>query len=332
MDEDNMGGAPYAKLAWFAKFLRTRQLSAFDNIIGVSGYKGVGKSTFGLQVVRKYQAMYFDTRYLRVKEVVAFSNEDVQDKLANMRKYGIFIPDEAARFAMGEDWMKADNKELKKILAQCREPKRLCALMNIPRLKWLDKKYLGGLIDSWVWIPMRGIAFVFLPDINPAEDDPWHLKEMRKSMKYINMFTDPDKIRRQIERHPCYLDTITFPKLPEKIYQRYLDLRTERTLGQLQRSYKSQRQLAFIAAANFYYRYEDITEAIKDTKQNRPTWRLLEEELFKDPKTGKGAIAFSSLRRNVKPLAEKHDMRLRAGEEGDEPEQKPEEKPELKPL
>ena len=147
-----------------------------------------------------------------------------------------------------------------------------------------------------------------MPDLNPGQSDPWHLKWMFKKIKYVNMFHDAEQIMKRVQKHPCYLDFLTFQKLPAKVEEKYLELRNERTQAEEYKSYRTQKQLAFIAAMNFYYRWSEISAAVDRTKQNRPTWRLVSEHLFRDPESGKSAIPFSGLRQNVMPLAERHGL------------------------
>src|SRR3990167_6521052 len=159
MSEGENEGA-YARLRRCVKLLRRLQTLDFDGIVAVTGEKGIGKSTVGLQILRQLHGDYFPERPFRIGEVVAYSNEDVREKLATLPKFGGFMADEAARFAMGEDWMKSDNKELKKLLAQCRKPNNLIGLLNIPQLTWLDNKYISGLVNVWIWVVARGVAVI----------------------------------------------------------------------------------------------------------------------------------------------------------------------------
>lgn len=310
MDEKaELATGAYSRMANFSTLMRKYQLADFDCIVAITGSKGIGKSSWGINFMRKYLSMHFGSDYFSVKKHVAYDNEEVK-KMLDLPKYSPFMADEATRFAMGEDWMRADNKELKKILAQCRTPKNLIALLNIPMLTWLDSKYRGGLVNMWVWIPVRGIALYFTPDRNPGVDDPWHLKFFQKKIGFIDEFTDFETLLRKVRKHPCYKDYMTFPKVPAKIYAKYHEYRTERTEGEFLRSARTQKELANIAALNFYYRYDEILAAINDTRMNRPTWRLMSDQLFRDPRTGKGTINFSYLRKATNDLAKKHGLDL----------------------
>lgn len=315
----------YSRMANFANLLRKYQLSDFDCIVAITGAKGLGKSSFGIQFMRKYLSMFFGQNYLSIKKHVAYNNEEVRQMLA-LPKYSPFMPDEATRFAMGEDWMHRDNKELKKILAQCRTPKNLIALLNIPMLKWLDSKYRSGLVNVWVWIPLRGVALYFTPDRNPGVDDPWHLKFFEKKIGFVDEFTDIDTLLRKIRKHPCYKDYITFPKVPKRIYDKYHEYRTERTQGEFLKNVQTQKDLANIAALNLYYRYHELIEAVQSSRGNRPTWRFMVDELFKDPRTGRASLAYSGLRKAVTEMAAQHGIEFQGPEDPEDPEN-PEEAP-----
>jgi len=168
--------------------------------------------------------------YFDPKKWIGYDNDEIYHKYLTLPEMSALIGDEAARFAMGEDWNKYENKELKKNLMQLR-PRHLAFFLNLPRFSWFDSKYKGELIRLWCWVVSRGVALVFEPDENQALTDPWHLDEMKKIKKRITPFTEIDVIHKTFSRHPCFMDIITFPAVPKDIYDRYMEIRTQYIIG-----------------------------------------------------------------------------------------------------
>jgi len=167
----------YENLNKFVEYIRKMQEADLDVIIAVSGTKGLGKSSLALQVCKRYVEKYFGEKYFSVEKYTAYDNAEVMEKIYNLPEYSPIIADEAARFAMGEDWNKSENKELKKLAAQIR-PKHMIVFLNLPRFSWLDKKYSSDMVSLWVRVITRGHVIVFQPDLSEVKE-PWHLKEMQ---------------------------------------------------------------------------------------------------------------------------------------------------------
>lgn len=312
---EELSHGQHSNLMHLCELLHKFQMHNFDCITAVTGFKGVGKSTFAMNVIRfmrhKYGGHAIDNVPLEGDtKCIAYNNEDVKSCIQNLEKYGIFMADEAARFAMGEDWMHTENKELKKLLAQCRSPKNLIAMLCIPNMNWFDSKYLEGLISIWIWIPARGHAFIFLPDANPSAD-PWHMEFFKKNVGYLNMLTPIETIEKMVRKHPCFQEHITFPDCPEDLYARYEELRTANTTGELIGNATTQKELATIALYNIYTNWPGFKAAVEGQHPGRyPSLQRINDALFLHPKTKKLAQPVRQAVNHLNAFAKRNDIPL----------------------
>ena len=96
-------------------------------------------------------------------------------------------------------------------------------------------------------------------------------------------------------------DIIKFPKVPQDIYETYMKIRTEYTMGG-QQEYVNQRELAKIFAYNVMHNWDSIVSAVKDSRFNRPTFRIVSDILSIDPISGKKVINFTTVRNWINEL------------------------------
>ena len=282
----------YENLDKFVDVLKGLQEKDMDVLIPVTGFKGVGKSTFALQLTRRYLQKYwnwqpegvtFDTWFKRhLRDFIAYDNFDVMNKIEKAADSQPLVCDEAVRFAMSEDWMKAESKELKKMFAQIRT-KHLIIIFAIPEFWWIDRKYREDMTLFWAHIIQRGFAVVFTPDMKIGVKDKWHRDIFMKVNRPVNIFTPADAVLSYYRKHPCYWDEIKFPPLPQDIYAKYLTMRNEHVIQPNLRvvpNWALDLVLYKIYRKKWQYDGERITYE-----------KLI--ELFRDPITGK--LPFPSL-------------------------------------
>jgi intein/homing endonuclease len=131
--------------------------------------------------------------------------------------------DESASFASSEDWNKRENKDLKQKLAKIRT-KHLLFIMCFPlKINKLDKVYLESYVNYWVDLFARGIGALYVKDNNPYMDT-WRLKEFEKLGSYTE-FTQVNKIKQILAKHPNFWYIVKAPKPPETLYNKYLKVR-----------------------------------------------------------------------------------------------------------
>lgn len=286
----------YEKLHKWVDYIRNvQEKDDNDLFVGVTGLKGVGKSTFSMTVARIYVEKFFGEKSLNLKKYVAYNNDDVMEKVHTLPMYSPLIGDEAVRFAWSRDWNRSTNKELIRLSAQIRT-KRLIFFMNIPKLGWIDSAYREGMLDIWVWVHSnfseggkQSQALIFEPDSNQGYADSWHLEELRRYNKKrkktrIGRFTDLDKIYSMIKSHPCFFDMFPFPKLPQEMYERYQKIRDAMAFEK-QYDYVNQKDIGKIITYNLKNNWGKLMDAIKQGKKEIPSYRMISDILLKSPKT-----------------------------------------------
>lgn len=284
-------------------YFRGLQEANLFPIIAVSGALGQGKTSFSIQSSIRYCSKYLNENF-SVKKYIAYDNEEVSQKYYNLPEYSPLIADEAARFAMSQDWNRAVNKELKKTTMQLR-PRHLLFFMNIPNFAWLDRVYRDELVSLWVWIPTRGYAIVFRPDNNPKLKDRWRLKDFDENVR-IDSFTDIEKIVNLVSKHKCYFDTFAYPPMPQDIEEEYLELRIKKTFLEAGERFTVQRDLAKVILYNIRYKWNELVDAVQASRsKSTPAYRIMEKYLMQDPVKNIRLVNHSNIDKWVKEIKSK---------------------------
>lgn len=211
----------YRRFQLFVRYLMSRNLCNFDTMILLTGVKGAGKSSTGIQLIRvwcKLLGINFNP-----KRHIAYNNADMLDRIENLSFFEPLLADEAIRFATSEDWNKAENKALKKKLGEVRT-KHLFYVLCFPlEPSKLEKTYLNSYVNYWVDIYARGKGTLFVKDMNPGKD-AWSLKYFEKLGSW-NEFSDDALIEKKLKEHPNFWQFIRIPKVPKKVEEKYLEVR-----------------------------------------------------------------------------------------------------------
>jgi hypothetical protein len=154
---------------------------------------------------------------------MAYNNADVMHKIDVLKPFECIICDEAIRFASSADWAKAENKSLKKKLAQVRTKHLLYILCFPLKIQKVEKTYLESFTNYWLDLYDRGVGAIYVKDKNPSLDS-WRIKDFKNVGSYTE-FTSPAQIREKLKKHPNFWQIIKFPKPPEWLYSRYLKVR-----------------------------------------------------------------------------------------------------------
>ena len=285
----------YEDLSHFVDYLRAIQIKDDNDVtIGNTGRRGSGKTTFAIEFSKMYVKRYFGEKTFDLNKYIAYNNDDVMEKIHTLPKYSPLIGDEAVRFAWSRDWNKAENKELARLVTQIRT-KKLIFFMNIPKLAWIDSVYREGMLDIWIWVHATFTekgkechALIFEPDENQGQSDSWHMDVLRKYSKSkrnrIGRFTDINRLYKMVNRHPCFVDSIKFPKVPHELYERYLKIRDIRAFEK-EGQFVSQKDTSKIAVWNLKKRWNDLVEAVKQGRYPEPSFDMMSKILFEDPRT-----------------------------------------------
>ena len=305
----------YQGLTNSVKYCRAiQEVEDNDILMGVTGPKGSGKTSFSIGHAKMYAARYLgEKEYFSLKKYVAFSNKQVFEKIYSLPNYSPIVGDEGINFAWSREWNKMDNKELTK-LATVMRPKHHILYVNIPKLAWIDKAYREGMLDIWIWIhavvedgKKQSFAIMFEPDINQGEHDSWHLKKLVKArgvIERIGRYTDRDKLLKLVRKHPCFVDMFAFPQLPKDLYEEYKELR-ETNVMQNESEYINQKDLAKMMCYNLKNNWESFNKQIQEGRFKNPTHKMIADTLMIDPSTNKQVIQYSTIVKWVTELSMK---------------------------
>lgn len=213
---------------YFVRYLLYRNLANFDALILISGVKGSGKSSFAMMLAKEWCGLI--GRPFSTNKYIAYTNLQVQDKIDNLEKFSPLICDESINFCTTENWAKAENKQLKMKLGQVRTKHLLYILCFPLKITKVDKVYRDSYMNYWIELFARGIGALFCRDMNPVQDS-WRLDDFKHLQSYTE-FTNVEKVKKALMRHPNFWYIITAPKPPEALYNQYLVYREQNVYGE----------------------------------------------------------------------------------------------------
>lgn len=205
----------------FVQHLLYRNLANYDSLILITADKGMGKSSAAIMIAREWMRML--GRKFDVKRHIAYNNADVMRKIDLLEKFEVIVCDEAVRFATATEWAKRENRELKKKLAQVRTKHLLYILCFPLKVYRVEKNYLDSFTNYWIDLYARGKGIIYVKDKNPASDT-WRIKDFSKLGSYTE-FSDMHKVEELLKRHPNFWSIIKFPKPPDWLYSKYMNVR-----------------------------------------------------------------------------------------------------------
>lgn len=316
----------------FVSHVRQFQEKDLDTLLVISSPKGFGKSNAAIYMAWKYFQRYglycpmchftwITSRITRgrrivrgeqcpscknmntkvginfnLKKYIAYSNEQVNNRIFNIENFSPIVADEGVQFAMAENWALKENKMLKILFAQMRT-KHLFVILCIPKFRWLDRKYRDDMANFWIRILTRGKGLLLMPDLSETEDS-WHFKQFQELVGSYNYYVDPKRVDMTIARirakHPCFLDYLHIPALPQVIYDEYKAIRDSEVYKDKMSQSLSQRSMAKLVAYNLYYSWNELKADIK-----RMGFEALQKKIFINPSSGKPFTSLSSIRKWV---------------------------------
>ena len=295
----------YENLNEFVDYIRVIQVKDDNNVnIGMTGRLGCGKSTLSMQIARRYVKRYLGKEF-RINDYIAYTNEEVMEKIYSLPKYSPLIGDEGVRFAWSRDWNKSENKELARLSTQVRT-KKLIFFINIPKISWIDSAFRESLIDIWIWVhssfneqgQKEGNALIFEPDQNQAETDSWRLDILKSKLRKrerIGRFTPIERLLKICKNNPCFVDSFKFPKLPEEMYQTYQRIR-DRKAFEKEGEQMSQKDTTKILVYNLRKSYQKLIEEVEKGRFTYPSFLLIQKILLKHPITKNTIVKDTSIR------------------------------------
>ena len=233
------------------------------------------------------------------KKFIAYDAQGLVDLLFNAVENSPIIADEAFQILGGQNHNRAENKYLKEVINNAR-PKQHIMLYCIPEVTWLDSKLREGFSSFWMRLIERGEVVIFEKDKGESKDK-YHMKELEKIFGTVKFFTPMDKIKRNLKKHPCFFDTFKVPELPEKIYQDYNLYRNSVLLQrQVEELSLSNKDIAKMMVWNLMNQWGRIKIAIDKSKEARPTYSILQNEILIDPISRKSLASEPTLRNWLK--------------------------------
>ena len=243
-------------------------------------------------------------RELNFKYYMGYNVEEVKNKIMDLPSYSPILGDEAARWAMGEDWAKSENKDMKKLFIQIRT-KRLIVFANIPDFPSIDSKY-RNMANYWIRLMHRDdekAIGIFMRKSKAEVQDKWFMKDFQKLMGHYfedDSFELVKNISNKLKRrHPCVYDVFTIPPLPDKIYAVYEKYRNEHVFQEqkeqaVKATHIDKKHLAKVMVFNLYHDWDALLDAVRKSRNKKLTYQLIEKYLFKNPKTKKSLIKFQT--------------------------------------
>jgi len=167
----------------FAKIIHKLLRSDRDVNVGVGGFTGEGKTTFSGILQKEYAKVSgtywgFDRMTWSRPELMKWIDGEGPDKTGQLPEYSAVLPDELFSMFYSRTWYDGDQIDAIKTFNMCRD-RHLFLCGNVPNFWELDKGFTNR-IRYYVYIPERGIAWVFKQEVNPFGSDPWNPRENKK--------------------------------------------------------------------------------------------------------------------------------------------------------
>lgn len=215
-------------LKYFCKTIRKELREQRDEVIGVTGYPGLGKSQLSTIL-----AVLIDYEY-SFGENVCFipTSKEIERQYLELPPYSVLHIDEASRGIHKHKWHDKMQQKLNELYDTDREGHFLCTLMLMPRFQNFTENFRNFRIKYWINITDRGIAIVYKRDEDKDAKDPWHLdenyklKQKRWGNKKIYDRDIPEVVRME-QQTLNYWFYFTVPELPKDVWEIYQGLKKE---------------------------------------------------------------------------------------------------------
>lgn len=214
----------------FAKTIHIILRSDRDVLMGVGGFTGEGKTTFVAKLQKEYAKISgtkwsFNNMTWDRKELLKWIDGEKGSKkdFNGLRKgqkpeYSALMPDELFAMFFKRNWY--DEEQISAIATfNMYRDRHLFIGGNIPDFWDLDSSFLKR-VRFYVYIPERGLAWVFQQENNPFSADPWNVSVNKKMFrKYKNPY--------RLNNFVCEIKFSDFTPWEK---EKYLDIRNEKRL------------------------------------------------------------------------------------------------------
>lgn len=224
----------FATIEEFAKTVNELLHSDRDVNIGVGGFTGEGKTTFSIVLQKEYARISkthwaFDRITWSRKEMLTWIDGKKDSfpgrnglKEDQLPEYSAILPDELFLMFYSRNWFDGDQIDALATFNMCRD-RHLFLCGNVPDFWDLDSAFRKR-IRFYVYIPYRGIAWIFQQENNPFSSDPWNVNENKKVFRKNK---SPYKC-------PNFICQIQYPDLDADEKSRYLQIRNTKRVSAVQ--------------------------------------------------------------------------------------------------
>ncbi len=169
----------------FAKTIHDINKSDRDSLVVCAGFTGEGKSTFLIQLQKEYSKIAgrdwsFNNLTWSMDEVLNWIDGDKEGK-GRKPEYTAILVDELISLFFKRNWYEDKQKGGVELLNKCRD-RHLFIGGNIPHFWDLDSSFLTR-VRFYIYIPTRGVAWIFQQENNPFSSDSWNLLDNRKRFR-----------------------------------------------------------------------------------------------------------------------------------------------------
>lgn len=167
----------------FAKYCHNFIRADNYMLAGTGGMPGKGKSTFMCKLQKSYAKISktewsFDRMTWDREELMRWIDGEREEKKGQLPVFSAVQADEMLHMFHNRNFSDTDQIEAIEVFNMCRD-RHLFVGGNLPVFFQLDKQ-LRAIFNFYIYIPKRGVAWVFIPEENPFSDDPWNAKENMK--------------------------------------------------------------------------------------------------------------------------------------------------------
>lgn len=217
----------YFSLKQLSVGIAKRLASDYDMIVVITGRKGNGKSTLACQIAKCMDPAFSFRRNV----IFNFSFQNLEDKVLGLPDGVPIVVDEAVKTLHRQEFYDKQQIEIYKLMTTARK-KHKCLILCIPTINRLSASFMNDLVDVWIEVYDRGSAVVWTRDKMSFNDDPWFLKEHRKTWIEFAKRRKIANIARQqyisfYRRLPNYLMDIFWPQFGSAEKEEYLRMVAE---------------------------------------------------------------------------------------------------------
>jgi len=206
-------------LDYIIRVFREAQRREYDAGNAVSGYVGEGKSTFTIQLMKKYYKIGSLSEFKTMcNKYIVYSRKDIKRITTTETKQFINV-DEAINVLFRRDFMKGDQKDLLRTLDVCRDMGHIFTFI-IPSFWALDSHTVQTRLRLWVHVEKQKWAHLSRPLRNQYSIDVWNRtaneKIINKTKSVVNTLN--------------YVSTMGFDPLSPEEYKIYKEVKHAKRL------------------------------------------------------------------------------------------------------